>query len=206
MGISTASATRTVQEEDRHATIPLDATDRPLRTAIQGHPRTWHVLCRQIPPDQGASGFERQRGLSVHPPPQIRKDHDLSMLDAFFNIQYAGNPWFDDLEISRSRDTPSMQVTRTDSRSSISISTIRKRTPTNHTSTSSVSQLRTPTSRTDTFSKMTISIPRSGTTSIPSPGVTYRRISYPPRSRTSRMQYPGTTEDQSSSSMNTIVQ
>ena len=107
---------------------------------------------------------------------------------------------------SRSRDTPSIQVTRTNSRSSISISTIRKRTPTDHTSTSSVSQLRTPTSRTDTFSKMTISIPRSGTTSIPSPGVTYRRISYPPRSRTSRMRYPGTTEDRSSSSMNTIVQ
>ena len=148
--------------------------------------------------DRGVFLFTRPR--------RFGKTTNLSMLDAFFNIQYAGNPWFDDLEISRSRDTPSIQVTRTDSRSSISISTIRKRTPTNHTSTSSVSQLRTPTSRTDTFSKMTISIPRSGTTSIPSPGVTYRRISYPPRSRTSRMQYPGTTEDQSSSSMNTIVQ
>ena len=145
--------------------------------------------------DRGVFLFTRPR--------RFGKTTNLSMLDAFFNIQYAATPGS---MTSRSRDTPSIQVTRTDSRSSISISTIRKRTPTNHTSTSSVSQLRTPTSRTDTFSKMTISIPRSGTTSIPSPGVTYRRISYPPRSRTSRMRYPGTTEDQSSSSMNTIVQ
>lgn len=145
--------------------------------------------------DRGVFLFTRPR--------RFGKTTNLSMLDAFFNIRYAGNPWFDDLEISRYPEYtgyknrfPVIHLNLNDTKANTYESYI----------TSSVSQLRTPTSRTDTFSKMTISIPRSGTTSIPSPGVTYRRISYPPRSRTSRMQYPGTTEDQSSSSMNTIVQ
>ena len=43
--------------------------------------------------DRGVFLFTRPR--------RFGKTTNLSMLDAFFNIRYAGNPWFDDLEISR---------------------------------------------------------------------------------------------------------
>ena len=43
--------------------------------------------------DRGVFLFTRPR--------RFEKTTNLSMLDAFFNIRYAGNPWFDDLEISR---------------------------------------------------------------------------------------------------------
>ena len=51
------------------------------------------LIARFIPRMRGTYLFTRPR--------RFGKSLNLSMIDAFFNIEYKGNRWFDDLEISR---------------------------------------------------------------------------------------------------------
>ena len=122
--------------------------------------------------DRGVFLFTRPR--------RFGKTTNLSMLDAFFNIRYAGNPWFDDLEISRYPEYagyknrfPVIHLNLNDTKA--------------NTYESYINKLRIAVK--DAYKPHRYLLEDDDldtavrTTSIPSPGVTYRRISYPPRSR-----------------------